>query len=651
MFPKLTGLARRAVDQTVGALDRHCSRVLRALGKAAIPHGAVVPAVDHYTLEAYQRIFGRVHPRARLILSIPVMALELGAIAYAGKPFSLLNERDGLAYLRVLHEGLNLQFLLRAALYPLKLVHFGRPEISEQPELHRKIVPPTHLESSPWQRKLKRLSDHEHGETVEVDAVVVGTGAGGAVVAYELANQGHAVLMIEEGRHFRRDQFTGKYEDTLVSGMMQVTPVLSNALVFLPRGKSVGGTTIINSGTFLKPPDWLLDQWSRGLGCADFSAAAMEAHFQAVHEFLGLAEARESLLGGAAQVIRAGCRALGIEEHGPALRNAPDCDGQGVCCAGCPTDAKRSTNVSYVPKALAQGAELMTEARATRLLVEGGKAAGIVVESTGPDAKSVTVRAREVILAMGAASTPVFLQKQTGIHFGKALGQGIVFHPAVNVTALMPEGRRERTGIPQSYHVTAFRDPGKGGFFFEGSRQPLDITGTELDLLGPSLTRAMDRAGRLVSFAAVLCDQPRGRVRSTRWGPVIQRRFIREDMDRLREGVYQLSRIFCAAGAEEIYTGIHGFRTMRHNDLEKLRSASLHPRGVGLLSAYHLLGGTAMGSDPETSIVRNDFETHALSHLSVVGGSIAQGSTFANPQWYLMAMARIAAKKIGARLS
>jgi len=69
-------------------------------------------------------------------------------------------------------------------------------------------------------------------------------------------------------------------------------------------------------------------------------------------------------------------------------RNAPECDGQGVCCFGCPTDAKRSTNVSYVPMALKAGATLFTGLRAERVMVDGGRAVGVVARGRMPDGRS-----------------------------------------------------------------------------------------------------------------------------------------------------------------------------------------------------------------------------------------------------------------------
>src|SRR5258707_15557422 len=104
-----------------------------------------------------------------------------------------------------------------------------------------------------------------------------------------------------------------------------------------------------------------------------------------------------------------GCGRVGFRKQGPMRRNALACDGQGVCCFGCPTDAKRSTNVSYVPMALRAGAELYTGARVSRLIVEGGRAAGVVAAT--PGGRTITVRARAVVIACGSLLTPTLLMR------------------------------------------------------------------------------------------------------------------------------------------------------------------------------------------------------------------------------------------------
>src|SRR5208282_5850462 len=109
-------------------------------------------------------------------------------------------------------------------------------------------------------------------------------------------------------------------------------------------------------------PPGVLDVWRRRFGLpSDFSPAGLAAYFDQVEAMLSVTHASPLQLGAIAPIIARGARHLGLS-HGPLRRNAPHCDGQGVCCFGCPTGAKRSTDVSYVPEALKRGAQLVTGA-------------------------------------------------------------------------------------------------------------------------------------------------------------------------------------------------------------------------------------------------------------------------------------------------
>src|SRR5678815_1985320 len=146
-----------------------------------------------------------------------------------------------------------------------------------------------------------------------------------------------------------------------------------------------------SSGTCLRAPERVLASWRDELGLDELGPDAMARHFERVEAVLGVEVARAELLGGNGRVIARGCDALGFTRHGPLTRNAPACDGQGVCCFGCPTDAKRSTNVSYVPLALRAGAELFPGVQVTRIIVENGRTRGVVGRSS--DGHVLTVHA------------------------------------------------------------------------------------------------------------------------------------------------------------------------------------------------------------------------------------------------------------------
>src|SRR5437899_2072643 len=229
-------------------------------------------------------------------------------------------------------------------------------------------------------------------DTVECDVVVIGTGAGGAVVAKELAEKGHAVVLLEEGDYNTRADFSGHAADMQrkLYRDMGATLSIGNAVIPIPLGRTVGGSTAINSGTCYRTPARVLSHWVDEFGLDDLAPDKMAPLFDRVESVLGVAPAEPKYLGGVARVIARGCDALGYA-HSPLRRNAPECDGQGVCCFGCPTDAKRSTNVSYVPMALKAGASLYTGLRAERVLVDRGRAVGVLAHGRGADGEKRTL--------------------------------------------------------------------------------------------------------------------------------------------------------------------------------------------------------------------------------------------------------------------
>src|SRR5258708_29205860 len=141
-----------------------------------------------------------------------------------------------------------------------------------------------------------------------------------------------------------------------------------------------------------------------------FSPENMREHFERVERTLPVEMPARKHVGPIADVIERGCARFGWK-NGPIYRNAVGCEGQGFCDFGCPTDARRSTNLSYVPPALKKGAICLTGLRCDQVIIENGRAVGIVgITKTG---KRIRVRAQAVVLPMGAVPTP-----QSLLHLG-----------------------------------------------------------------------------------------------------------------------------------------------------------------------------------------------------------------------------------------
>jgi choline dehydrogenase-like flavoprotein len=320
-----------------------------------------------------------------------------------------------------------------------------------------------------------------------------------------------------------------------------------------------------------------------------------------------------------------------------------------VCCFGCPTDAKRSTNVSYVPLALKAGAEIFTGVRADTILTDAGRATGVVASARAADgsARTVTIRARAVVVACGSLLTPVLLQRNNLANRSGELGKNLSIHPASASVALFDEDISGFNAIPQGYTIEEFHEE---GLLYEGASAPLDVAMAASPLLGPMLVDIAEQFDKVAMFGFMVEDSSRGRVRVVGGRSVVTYVLNDRDLARLKRGHEILARIWFAAGARVVYPGVYGFDQLRgEDDLARFRRAKLRASDLDL-SAYHPLGTARMGADPDRSVVGPSHQAHDVPGLWITDGSAVPSSIAVNPQLTIMAMATRAAEHISRAL-
>ena len=623
-------------------------RTLVAVAAAALPAGVHLPAGGEPTASKVEQLASGLPGILQGGLAGLLRGLDAQAYVSHRRAFVRLAAADQVALLERWRQGDPIRrLMLRALVTPLKLAHFDDPALYQRlGGVYESVRPRPEAKPAYMRDRVHATLD---GDTaLECDVVVVGTGAGGAVVGRELAEAGLAVVVVEEGRYFERADFTGRAFDMQRALYRRggATFSVGNVAIPIPIGQSVGGSTTVNSGTCYRTPDRVLHEWATELGLTDLAPARLAPYFERVEQVLGVEAARAELLGGNGRVIQRGCEALGFTKHHALKRNAPACDGRGVCVFGCPTDAKRSTNVSYIPMALRAGAELFTGARVTRILVERGRAAGVV--ATHADGHTLTIRARRVVVACGAIMTPMLLGAQGLGNRSGQLGQNLSIHPAAGALAEFDEPIEPWRGIPQGYAIEDLHDE---GILFEGAMIPLELTMSASQLIGPELVRLAESFANVASFGFMIEDTARGSVHAVRGQPLIRYSLTECDVSHVKRAVDVLAQIFFAAGATAVHSPIHGHSILRSEaDLLALRRASLRPWDLDL-SAYHPLGTARMGVDPTRSVVDANHELHDLPGLHVVDGAAVPTSLGVNPQITIMAMATRAAEKLAAALS
>ncbi len=645
------GPSSRRSDGPGDSLHDHQRATLAALAETVVVPGERVPAPSAETVDNADTQLRTLTPLMRTGFRAALVALDALALARHGRRFSALSP----ARRRTLVARPGARPLVEALAGPVTVGHFSRRDYLDR------VGMPTYLVSDReprpgWMANVATPDDlptaaSQTGERVECDVVVVGTGAGGGAVAARLAEAGHAVVLVEEGEYATRADFAGSLEGRVQRYWRDggFNLALGNSTIAVPTGRLVGGTTAINSGTALRTPDAVLAEW-RTLGFpSDFAPEAFGSYLDLVADELQIAAPEPRYLGRVAEVIATGAAELGCE-HGPLPRNAQGCDGQGVCVFGCPSDAKRSANVTWVPRALKAGAQLFTGVAVTRVLMRGGTAVGVLAE--GQDShgapRRLEIQARAVVLATGTLVTPHLLRR-AGIRL-PWLGRNLSIHPAFGAYALMPEADGEPwRAVPQGYHVSGLRDELVS---YEGAVVPPSMASAALPFLGSELTRWMDAWDRVEQFGLMVRDTGVGSVHEGPRG----RTLIRYDvtprvLQAFTAGAAGLAELFLRGGADEVVVPVRGSRPLRTvAEARALAERPLKPRDFTAMG-FHPLGTARMGASDRTSVVDFEHRVHGTRGLYVADGSVVPTSLGVNPQVTIMAFALRAADAIAADLA
>lgn len=484
--------------------------------------------------------------------------------------------------------------------------------------------------------------------TERADVCVVGTGAGGGVVAKELAEAGAKVIMLERGGPSARLEPHEPVVDGAVRIFSASRALRTEVAWGVPPmpiifGRCVGGSAALNAGTCFRLPERITEKWVTRHRLEVFQSAYLEKLYVHVETFVNIHEIEPELIGGHGRVFRRGIEALGWS-GGPVHRNARGCQGAGACVVGCPHDAKLSPNLSWVPRAIEKGARLLTRCRVQRVVMERGRAVAVEAKwhangGTGP-AQALRVEAPLVVLAGGALGTPEILWSSGLGGSSGELGRNLRLHPGVVAGGLFDEQLDGWRGAPQSYFSDQFMD--EGVILLVGSVPPplgcLLVPG-----FGETHKQWMSRYSGFSDAGALISDSATGRLlRGPGGRPILTYRLVEEDARRLHRALERLCRVYLAAGAKVVFPGFIGATPARNErELGEVltRFGPSLPRRRLVGGSLHPMGTCTMGVSPESSVVDPFGRVHGVEGVYVADGSILPTSTVVNPQETIMTLA------------
>jgi hypothetical protein len=492
------------------------------------------------------------------------------------------------------------------------------------------------------------------------DAVVVGSGSGGGVVAGVLAAAGQDVVVLEAGGYYNEADFNQlelwAYQNLYRAGGIALT---ADGGVALMTGSNLGGGSTVNWTNCLRTYDWVREEWERDHGLEGLAGAAFDAHLDVVSTRIGVND-RCSDPNGPNQRVLDAAEKLGIDGR-VITRNADpkayDADLAGLMGFGDVTGAKMGTLKTYLQDAADAGARFVVRCRVDRVLVERGRAVGVegtYVDEAGRVAR-VTVRAPTVVVAAGALDTPALLLR-SGIG-GPAAGDYLRLHPATAVIGFYDEPQKGWWGPPQAALSMEYADAwGDGyGYLIETSHASPGVSGSSLPWVTGSQHKSDMARGPVTSGMVLLIrDHGHGRVSVDAAGNPIHEYPFTDGIDQrtFRHGLRQLCILHEAAGAQEIVT-LHRHRLAwkRGEDLaafgDQVHDAPLSPYEHATFSLHHM-GSARMGKDPATSVADPWGQLHDVKGVWIGDASAFPTASGTNPMLTTMALAHRTAQAITA---
>lgn len=503
---------------------------------------------------------------------------------------------------------------------------------------------------------------------LEADIVIVGSGAGGGVIAAEAARAGRDVLVVEAGPFV--DETTMPRDELDAYGRLYLNHGLLStwdAAITMLSGSGVGGGTLVNWMTWLDVPLEVRAEWASTHGLDGVDGPEWAADVTALESELGVAPC--VMIPPKDDLIRRGAGALGWD-WAVIRRNAAECGDCGSCSFGCRRGAKQSGIRSHLAWATETGARVLDRARvlATVRDASGGVAGvrGVLAPPPGDEAgtpRPFGVHARQVVLAAGALRSPSILQAAGFDH--PAIGRHLRIHPVAVVSAISPEPVDMWRGTMQAVRSLEFgRDePGRRRYVIESAPGHPGLMALVLPWEGAAAHAVeMARARRFSPLIAITRDGGAGRVTLTKAGRVrVDYDLDDEGRATLRHALGSMARLARAAGATEVLA--LGQPTLRHRVvegeaearfaayLEAVARTDFRPNR-GVVASAHQLGTLRSGADPAShpvdplGRVRQDGAGRLVRGLYVADGSTFPTGIGVNPMLGIMAMARRVARTV-----
>ena len=477
---------------------------------------------------------------------------------------------------------------------------------------------------------------------IQTDICIIGSGAAGAVAAYNIAkNTGKKVTILEKGKYIIPQKDFTNIEPEMIGmlyrdGALELTQDYDLAIL---QGNCVGGSTVINNGICFRTPVPVLEEWGK-IG-AKIDADKLEEYFKAVEYTLRSVSIDRDppITNEGANKFFSGAEKLNLKPEWFET-NFGTCGGSGYCNIGCKYNRKLSMLLNYLPLAQKEGTEIIADCEVLKIRTNNDRAENIYCQNSS--GKKFSISAKQVVIAAGAIASSTILLK-SGIK--RNVGTRLSFNITTPMMAEFPNAINSFDGVQMCCYIkgdgylveTTFNPPGTSALIMQGWFEKLN--------------ERMKNYTHYATAAPVVGSEPNGKIKFNLFGQTVVDYKINDgDFKRLKEGMKTLCRIFLAANADCVLPSSYDDLVIKsEQDLTLIDNLIKKPEDISMSSA-HPQGGNPLSDNKDIGAVDTNFRVHGYNNLYVCDASIFPTGVMVNPQLSIMGIANYAADIISSNI-
>lgn len=471
-------------------------------------------------------------------------------------------------------------------------------------------------------------------EKIFCEYLIIGSGAGGSVACKYLVDKGKDVLLIEEGDHYKVNQFNKSISKSFLyawrnSGM---TPVISKSNFGFGEGKCLGGGTYINGGLIWRTPEIILDRWNNEFNTDIFSMDNMTQYFEDIESTIDLSSLKNNVEDNSEskKILEIGKKNNIKVVKVPRSINSSEKDNELILGA-----AGKTTNSilqKFIYPSKTKGLRLMTKCRAQKLISENNQIKYVEVIK---DNLIKHIHSKEIILACGATQTPMIIKRSFGNSFFKS---EINVHLNLRLGARFNENMQINSSLMFSQQIQEYLHDGvlimptsfnKNNFFSSLAK----LTNKELMQIEQNIQNYSSFIIQLASSSNILLNNFRDNT-------ILSYNLNNNDIAKLRKYFV----IFCNAlfnvGAEEIYLPFKkNYKINKDTNLKIFFEKYLLNNNLEMVSV-HGMSSAKMGQKKEKNIIFDiNGKSFDFKNLFCLDSSVLPTCTIESPQATIMAVA------------